>query len=180
MKLRNILTILLATMVIWACDDSDDEIADGPVIEQFAVHAAEGEHNHEGEEEEHDEEEVHVTIGSTMDVEAVISGEAGVTAYKITIHPAFDGHSHRVAVDNIGWNFNSNVDLTGTTLVDVEDEIAIPLYINSATGLEWKEEDGEENKMATPEGDYHLLLFALDANGRDAMKEQVLHLENEQ
>ncbi|TVR84086.1 MAG: DUF4625 domain-containing protein [Chitinophagaceae bacterium] len=97
-----------------------------------------------------------INAGGHFHVRANFTDNEELASWKIDIHDNFDGHSHKVS--HKGWSFVETGDLSGTS-DNIDIRVDVP-------------EDAHH-------GDYHLLVFALDAAGNESFVELDIHIEDD-
>jgi hypothetical protein len=87
-------------------------------------------------------------IGADVHFEMELSDDVMLGSYKVEIHSNFDGHGHETKADGEGFFFDRSWDVSGQRNASIHHhEIFIP-------------EDAEP-------GDYHLMVYCLDAAGNE-------------
>ena len=101
------------------------------------------------------QDHAHFHPGGHFHVRADFTDNEELAQWKIDIHDNHDGHSHKVAH---GWSVIRTGELSGKA-DSIDEVINIP-------------EDAEH-------GDYHLLVFAIDAAGNESFVELEFHIEDD-
>jgi len=97
-----------------------------------------------------DETEFH--FGENLQIEAEFSDNVGLASYKIEIHSAGDGHTHRLLSETEWFHSESHPIAGSPTYYIAQREILIPSEIN-----------GEP----VQEGHYHLGIYLVDTSGNE-------------
>jgi hypothetical protein len=107
------------------------------------------------------EEDQHFHPGETINFHAVFSDNVELASYKIEIHHAGDGHTHKN--ENAEWYFVYTAPISGNqTTYNALHEIEIPMEIA-----------GEAIEV----GHYHLGVYLIDASGNEQQHFMEIEIE---
>lgn len=97
-----------------------------------------------------------VSKGGKILLKAMLADEIELSSYKVDIHYAGDGHTHKDGdASGVEWDFEMTQEISGTTH-EIDMEIDVPLSIMH---------QGKEETVK--EGEYHLGVFVINGSGRD-------------
>ncbi|MGB6083273.1 DUF4625 domain-containing protein [Moheibacter sp.] len=134
--IKNSMLILIGTFGMISCSSDDDSIdTQKPMIILN---------------QPLDETEFH--FGENLHIEAEFSDNVGLASYKIEIHSAGDGHTHKTLVGTEWFHTETHPIAGNPTHYIAQREILIPSEINGEPVLE---------------GHYHLGIYLVDTSGNE-------------
>lgn len=138
-------TAIFALFFLLSCS-SDDESADTTKPFIVLISPYEDQHFHAGE---------------TIEFQGVFSDNVALASYKIEIHHAEDGHTHKK--ENAGWYFVHTANITGDlSAYNALHSIEIPTQING---------------QPIETGHYHLGVYLIDSSGNEQQKFMEIGIE---
>lgn len=125
-------SIVLSIAILFTACSSDDDNALDNEVPTITINVP--------------QQEQHFDLGGKIMLNIELEDNIALSAYRLNIHQASDGHTHGVVTMNEAWEYNENTTLENSPQSFlVEDEINIPADI--------------------AEGDYHFGIIVLDNSG---------------